>query len=559
MKKFYATLVAVVTATTAMALPTHSAGKLELATSPIYDAAPHSISGKVSKIDKAELTYKGKLQASVMKILENDTWVEFGDGKYVDPVLSSLFGLPAVSLDVKVEKSTTTAGAYRIVEPYKNYTLPTGLTYDASQATPIYVVVEGNAFYLDDYTTGVIYQSKVVGVTTQVGGLYPDYTLSQIAQVYTNGLGIYNEGVLTYPVSMVDEGVSYTNMLGFLGSGANGYYKANTDGQFKIVLPGATAKDYSVAIDNESCTDDNKFTFTMTLGADVASYKTFAAAGNFPASDANLQYIAQNGQEFTADKNVITLDLSSEKSSLYTFLVATLDADGNFKEGARAIFYVVKDEADQWEAVDGQATYTDDIIASLYTDIDCKTHLVSIEKSKGTPGYYRLVNPYATPYAYASYNEHTGTHKHYIYINAANPDKVYIEESPIGFEMGDGAMCVSSLAYLTLSSSGKTEDDVDAGHWGTLKDGVITFPQKTLLVRETKYNDGSWYYANTSDTGSFKVVLPESEGVNDILTDDVADAPVEFFNLQGQRVDNPVKGQLLIRRQGTTASKVLVK
>ena len=47
-------------------------------------------------------------------------------------------------------------------------------------------------------------------------------------------------------------------------------------------------------------------------------------------------------------------------------------------------------------------------------------------------------------------------------------------------------------------------------------------------------------------------------GIGDI-TADSADAPVEYFNLQGIRVANPTPGQVYIRRQGDSATKVLVK
>lgn len=46
-------------------------------------------------------------------------------------------------------------------------------------------------------------------------------------------------------------------------------------------------------------------------------------------------------------------------------------------------------------------------------------------------------------------------------------------------------------------------------------------------------------------------------GISDIAVDD-ENAPVEYFNLQGIRVDNPDSG-LYIRRQGGTTAKVLVK
>ena len=86
---------------------------------------------------------------------------------------------------------------------------------------------------------------------------------------------------------------------------------------------------------------------------------------------------------------------------------------------------------------------------------------------------------------------------------------------------------------------------------------MITFPTKTLLARELKYNDATWYYANTN--GAFKVKLPETGAVGSIAVDNVNNAPVEYFNLQGQRVDNPAAGQLVVKRQGSKVEKVLVR
>ena len=47
-------------------------------------------------------------------------------------------------------------------------------------------------------------------------------------------------------------------------------------------------------------------------------------------------------------------------------------------------------------------------------------------------------------------------------------------------------------------------------------------------------------------------------GINDVTVDD-ADAPVEYFDLQGIRVSNPQAGQMVIRRQGTNVEKILMK
>ncbi len=56
-----------------------------------------------------------------------------------------------------------------------------------------------------------------------------------------------------------------------------------------------------------------------------------------------------------------------------------------------------------------------------------------------------------------------------------------------------------------------------------------------------------------------KTETPEvPTGINDVTVDG-ADAPVEYFDLQGIRVSNPQAGQMVIRRQGTNVEKILVK
>jgi hypothetical protein len=54
------------------------------------------------------------------------------------------------------------------------------------------------------------------------------------------------------------------------------------------------------------------------------------------------------------------------------------------------------------------------------------------------------------------------------------------------------------------------------------------------------------------------ITLPDltNVGVTDVAVD--ADAAPEYFNLQGIRVENPESGQIYIRRQGNTTSKVVV-
>ena len=48
-------------------------------------------------------------------------------------------------------------------------------------------------------------------------------------------------------------------------------------------------------------------------------------------------------------------------------------------------------------------------------------------------------------------------------------------------------------------------------------------------------------------------------GIHDVVTDQPADAPVEYYNLQGIRVANPTHGQIYIQRQGATATKISIR
>lgn len=51
--------------------------------------------------------------------------------------------------------------------------------------------------------------------------------------------------------------------------------------------------------------------------------------------------------------------------------------------------------------------------------------------------------------------------------------------------------------------------------------------------------------------------VPDQSAIDNIVADD-ANAPVEYFNLQGVKVQNPENG-LYIKRQGKTVEKVVIR
>lgn len=50
-----------------------------------------------------------------------------------------------------------------------------------------------------------------------------------------------------------------------------------------------------------------------------------------------------------------------------------------------------------------------------------------------------------------------------------------------------------------------------------------------------------------------------TESVDNVCVDSDTSAPVEYFDMQGRRIERPTPGTIAIRRQGSTVTKVLVK
>ena len=74
-----------------------------------------------------------------------------------------------------------------------------------------------------------------------------------------------------------------------------------------------------------------------------------------------------------------------------------------------------------------------------------------------------------------------------------------------------------------------------------------------LQVAFSNYLEGVPADGNTN--GKFLVTLPSSASVDSPIVD--SEAPVEYYNLQGMRVENPANG-IYIRRQGSKATKVVL-
>lgn len=228
-----------------------------------------------------------------------------------------------------------------------------------------------------------------------------------------------------------------------------------------------------------------------------------------------------------------------------------------FVFAASALGMGARDVEEGWKAL-GTGTFCDDMICFIDEQF-LDTWEVEIEESTEKPGLFRLVNPFGNgncPYFTKGFKAND------LLIDATDPDHVWIPWQDMGFSIPDwGGFSVSCFNGLMILGGDFTIEEL-IGYdcmFGTLSEGRITFPDDDgyrLQASFEYYLEGLPADANTHNL--FLVTLPSDDpnGIGDVVSPE-EDSPVEFYNLQGVRVENP-SGGVFIRRQGSLATKVVM-
>ncbi len=234
----------------------------------------------------------------------------------------------------------------------------------------------------------------------------------------------------------------------------------------------------------------------------AASQVAFADGSN----KAELTFTYDPSKVVYGDYYDITVAINSEGNTT-DYGVSTY----NFKAGLTA-----------WVDMDGTAQYREDCITTFF-GVGNDIMELAIQKNVVTEGIYRLVNPYGEAYPYNEPGDWDDTQDYYLTVNASDPDAVYVELSPTGMDWGYGMFSIQSLATLYESRGRATIEEMKVSnpeYFGTLKDGIITMPARSLVLSMADYNEGGWYTSNGS--GLFCIALPGSR---------IADYSVEFTYL----------------------------
>lgn len=207
---------------------------------------------------------------------------------------------------------------------------------------------------------------------------------------------------------------------------------------------------------------------------------------------------------------------------------------------------------------------------------------VPLQASTANAGKYRLVHPYYEYYTnyMSSLLDYDGG-LDFLNLDIPTSDKVTVLQSNNGLYW-QAQSGLFTFNYGSVNTYSETSFTASADCYGTLADGKITFPEPMFDGQgQTAANivaplgwgvgayDSSTGVAEASNACNLVYESGESyikgnftpaAGINTVAADAAdANAPVEYFNLLGVRVANPEAGQLLIKRQGSSVEKVIVR
>ena len=465
-------------------------------------------------------------------------WTDIGQGVFYEGLLSyySEMGIPTdLSWSVTIQEDSQTKGLYRLA-PYSGKNPIADLMSYGDDTYMVIHAEDPQKVWMEDFDCydDMFCFSHCVP-ENEWTGVEPKY-------------GTVSDGVITFPAGCIATVDIYD---------PSQWHAANTDGFFKIALPGSGSQveDYSLYLDYKYCGAGNQVPVTITVGQSVAALKYVLETGcvaadadtNSNLDEAWMTYVKNSGNAIASGEQTILCD----GHGMHSLLVVALDADGNAKAGKVAYIYGDKTDEAQWESL-GDVKYNEDLFAGYYEDLPQVELTCELQASKAVKGYYRLVNPYAS-YEGNVLAGHPG-HNHYIYIHAENPQAVWVENSPLGIDFGDGygeGRVTSNVAMMLEGGATLEEAIAQSGEEvGRVSDGnVIEFPRWGLWVGQSGFFNGNW----TSTGQNFRVAIPAgAAGISSVEADDAA--PAEYFNLQGMRIQQPASG-LYIEKHGTRITK----
>jgi len=263
-----------------------------------------------------------------------------------------------------------------------------------------------------------------------------------------------------------------------------------------VGYPGAMSTDYTISLNYLGhyidMDDVDNAIVRVTKGADAASYQyavvneALNATGAADVANKIIDGTIAAEEDTEGGYKLFPL----ENAGKYSVVAVTFDANGEAKEFGYVSFEFIPAGMDNpWVSL-GFCKYTDDVFISLFSEDPSliPTYDVEILEHQDTPGLFRLKNAYGADYPYNDPGDYEERDV-YIEINATDPDGVYIDLQSMGVDWGYGTNYIYSYASYLMDRGNSFAAVKAAGHCGTYKDNIITFPVKGLFIAD---DDGLW-------------------------------------------------------------------
>ena len=256
----------------------------------------------------------------------------------------------------------------------------------------------------------------------------------------------------------------------------------------------------------------------------------------------------------------------NEITSIPSAFVATgIDYDGNYHLTLISKGGVVRETPlEEWNKL-GVANITENVMLSCSTMANTVNFSAEVREHPEVAGLYCLINPWK------EWVETTGltniydhTTDHHLFINTTEGHEIYITDQLSGSRPKSRINTTVGMFmdYDPIHILGMEDNAILYGEQysgtptcGTDADGNKIIDLGSAVMIWIPQN-GEWLGPWSDDT--FLITIPAPASINEIADDDEENGPVEYYNLQGIRVDNPSEG-IFIRRQGNTVSKTVVR
>lgn len=473
-------------------------------------------------IDSVLATSYGMSSTSVI-ISRPAPWKTIGKATYVDDLVTALFGVANVPYLVTIQENELYPGFYRLVNPYgKAYPYNAEGDYDAENDYYMYIHAENpEKVYVETFYSGMDwgYGEFFFG---SIAGLRIEQGVPEKAEGY---YGTLKNGEITFPVSSM--------LMGMADYQDGGLFKANGSGAWSVLLPGYVKADYTVSATASGIFTDlqgvTSVVANVEAGPDVESVKAIVMPADVDAAAVADAIAAGELEAMDAAPGRIEIPFDAEEMAANNLqVIVVVVVDGEVKSVATSKFeYYGGGQKSPWKSL-GVGLYTDDVVIPMFDASETEamppiTYEVEIQENTENPGYYRLVDPYGPnvyPYydALASMGCKMPKAGNYLYINATDPEGVYIDHQSLLMDIGEG-----EVGFITEAARYLSKYDLEvvknAGFTGWVKDGVISFPSFAIPNEDgsdSEYvyqglmtvNGQLQYYVGLNE--AVQIVLPEA-------------------------------------------------